>query len=138
MAFVFIHNQVRSRKQKSFRFVFIRSWHDIFEFVFRTWLDSSCDNAAVSESLKFLIYLGDGYDSIESLLSLSSGWFTPAVFLSTSYIKINCMKNSLKYLKTVYGVIKLRKLPYVSYNSSSYEVVFLPFILTAILSSRSI
>ena len=132
MVFGFFHNQVRSRKQKSLRFVFIRSWHD---FVL-CGLDSSCDN--VSESLKFLTYLGDGYDSIESLLSISSGWFTPAVFLSTSHIKINCMKNSLKLSKTGYGAIKLRKLPYVSYDSSSYAVVFLPFMLTAILSSRSI
>ena len=66
-------------------------------------------------------------------------WFTPAVLdISTSYMKIICMKNSLKFSKTV-SSNKIKKTNFV-YAIIRRHVLqwFLPFILTAILSNRSI
>ena len=60
-----------------------------------------------SPIFKMLIFLGDKYDSIGSLQWRSSGSDSlPLCFghFPTSYmkIKINCMKNSLKFSKTVW------------------------------------
>ena len=90
--------------------------------------------------LNVLIFLGDGYDSIGSLQWRSSGSDSlPLCFgyFPTSYMKNNCMKNSLNFLKTVW-CNKIWKTTFV--NAIIHHHVlqwFSPFILTAILVYRS-
>ena len=64
----------------------------------------SSDNVAVSDFLNFDISGRRLQLHRISAMAQQRGWFTPAVFRTfpTSYMKNNCMKNSLNFLKTVW------------------------------------
>ena len=94
-----------------------------------------------SPIFNILIFLGDGYDSKGSLQWRSSGSDTlPLCFgqFPSPYMKISCMKNNLKLSKT-FWCNKIGKINFVHVIIHHHVLQwFFPFILTAILTNRSI
>ena len=120
-------------------------WHS--HILPRVWqltaVTTSCDNITVSDFLLILIFLGDGYDSIRSLQWRSSGSDSPLLcfgHLLASYMKINCMKNSLKFSKLNVWCNKIKKNKLcVRFNPSSCSAVLFPIHINRhILSNRTI
>ena len=72
----------------------------------------NCDNVAISDFILKKILLGQGYDSIGSLQWRSRGSNSLLLYfrhfkISYRYMKINCMNNSLKIVKKLFGSLKL-------------------------------
>ena len=93
---------------------------------------NSCDNVAVSDFLKFS-FLWETSTTI-SAMTQQREWFG---HFPTSYVKINSMKNSLKFSKTVW-CNSIKKINFVYAIIHHVLQWFFPFILSVILSNRSI